>query len=162
MARGTCFYITDNPNDDGSLFDADYLNETHQGSDFEYARDMDEAERQKDTERLMAKFKEFGATVEGNTVTFGDGFRTAFFADRLKKLQELVANMTIKEFAEDEPRDEGEGNRIYPFSVAQDLMCDNYGDAVWFNDGFFEFDTFIRWHAKGDKPFYVRSAVYMK
>ncbi len=167
MARGTCYFITRDANDNGEEFDESTLVELAQ-YEFDRVTDVRGDERRQSIADLLAGFQKMGAAVDGDAVTFGDCFRTKWFTESFRRVQEIVASMTVAEFAEDASRyiPDGEedscSSRIYPLSLVRRLIDDEYADAVWHEGKFYSLDDFIRGYATGSDPFYVRGAVYMK
>ena len=164
MSQGSCYFITCDVSDDGEAFNDGTLVELVQ-YEFDHVKDLHEDERRQVIADLLGRFKRAGAIVEGDAVTFGDGFRAKWFAENFQRVQELVASMTIAEFAEgairDIPDSEGGLDRKYPLSLVRRLIDDGRGDAVWYGGRFYSMDDFIRGYATGNTPFYVRGAVYM-
>ena len=159
MARGACYFITDNPNEKGTDFDENFLDDAAKDElAGGYAEDLSEEDQNTFIKDLLDTFKAAGATVEGDAVTFSDDFRAKYFASRFARFQELAANMTLDEFAHNRRN----SKRGLPVFEATRLLCDEHGEAVWLDDAFLPMDEFLREYAHSDKTFYVRRAVYMK
>ena len=104
MARGYCYFLTNDHTVNGDFFDEDFL--------FEAAKDelrgaatynVEGDELEGAISIILSIFKKYGAAVGSDTVTFGNDFRSNYFASRFDRFQKLAANMTLEDFAEDRP-----------------------------------------------------------
>ena len=91
MARGTCYFITRDANDNGEEFDESTLVELAQ-YEFDRVTDVRGDERRQSIADLLAGFQKMGAAVDGDAVTFGDCFRTKWFTESFRRVQEIVAS----------------------------------------------------------------------
>lgn len=159
MARGHIYEITDNPSAYplGYMY-ADELSQFCE-QEFDYAEDyegpnpyhntniIDTLTRHGFNPKIIINPYDNDETCLCFTATkYG---KESYFKARFKKLQNLIKDMSLAEFANPETK-----------STIQHLVDNSYDDAVYFNTSFYTFDTFMRDIEPG-KDYYIGNICYM-
>lgn len=154
MGRGYIYEISDNLD----LYPIRYMHTddllTH-SHEFDYVQEMD-CKNPYEASGIIDILKQYGIQCdvikdEDNedvlTFTITQEAKHNYFRPRLQQLENIVDNMTLPDFSKS-------------IDSLQNLINDQYGDAVYFNNCFYTFDEFMRSAAPGSK-FYIGNIYYM-
>lgn len=159
MARGHIYEITDNP----SAYPLGYMyaDELSQfcGQEFEYTEDYKEPNPYHNTS-IMDILTQHGFNPKIITNPYDNDEtcicftaikcgKESYFKSRFETLQNLMKDMTLEDFTDSETK-----------NTIQNLVDDQYNDAVYFNTSFYTFDAFMRDIEPG-KDYYIGNICIM-
>jgi len=107
----------------------------------------DSTEREEDIKWLINTIEKYGATYneKEQSIVFLKGFKDSYFKERFQKLKEVIQNMNLSEFSTG-------FMKVYEL---KDLIEDEYGFYIYYNDSYAPIDAFVREDVEEGKKYFI-------